>query len=160
MAHILCSSQRCTETFLKFWCPNTSNVFFASFILTKDEQSHSLRNKHPYHSLLPQFKWSAPKMSTMEVKCLLCLTRRSAVAISPAITIPASENSGSHYWTKGSLIDWLTDMNFQKSGVSKEWQHNATNPRRFWRSGIRRRSIRRTRWKRAIIAHCTLDLLC
>lgn len=87
---------------------------FSPSTLTKGEQSHSVKNKHPYLSLLPQFRQREPRTSTMEVKCLLYSPRRSTVAISPAITIPGSENTGSHYRTKGSLIDWLTDMNFQR----------------------------------------------
>lgn len=87
---------------------------FSPSILTKGEQSHSAKNKHLYLSLSPQFRQREPRTSTMEVKCLLYLPRRSTVAISPAITIPGSENTGSHYRTKGSLIDWLTDMNFQR----------------------------------------------
>lgn len=87
---------------------------FSPSILTKGEQSHSAKNKHPYLSLLPQFRQREPRTSTMEVKCLLYLPRRSTVAISPSITIPGSENTGSHYRTKGSLIDWLTDMNFPR----------------------------------------------
>lgn len=87
---------------------------FSPSILTKGEQSHSAKNKHPYLSLLPQCRQREPRTSTMEVKCLLYLPRRSTVAISPSITSPGSENTGSHYRTKGSLIDWLTDMNFQR----------------------------------------------
>jgi len=85
-------------------CLNTGNVSFPS-ILTKGEQSHSAKNKHHYLSLLPQFRQREPRTSTMEVKCLLYLPRRCTAAISLSITIPGSENTGSHYRTKGSLID-------------------------------------------------------
>lgn len=104
-------------------CSNMANI--SPSILTKREQSHSARNKHPNLSLLPQFRQSEPRTSTMQVKCLLCLPKRSAVPISPAITIPASENTGSHYRTKASLIDWLTDMNFQRPKGRGRNQKNA-----------------------------------
>lgn len=86
-------------------------------------------NKHSYYSLLSRYRQSAPQTSTMEVKRLLCLARWSAATIRPAITISALQNSGSHYRTKGCLIDWLTDMNFQRpSGGMSNQRKGSTIP--------------------------------
>lgn len=60
------------QAFLKFWPGASTQVMsFSPSILTKGEQSHSVKNKHPYLSLLPLFRQREPRTSTMEVKCFL-----------------------------------------------------------------------------------------